>query len=59
VCVFCLDGKSCRGSIKGLEKISLKSAILGKLPKQTTSEQLNDIDNDSILASMMSSSSKR
>jgi len=59
VCVFCLDGRSCRGPIKGLEKISLKSAILGKLPKQTTLEQLNDSDNDSIVASIMPSSSTR
>jgi hypothetical protein len=57
--VHCIDGKSCKGSIKGLERISLRSAISGKLPKQTTSEQLNDSDNDSIVASMMSYSSKR
>jgi hypothetical protein len=33
VCVFCLDGKSCRGSVKGLEKGSLKSVLLNKLPQ--------------------------
>jgi hypothetical protein len=33
VCVYCLDGKSCRGSIKRLEKGSLKSDLLDKLPK--------------------------
>ncbi|CDW87650.1 UNKNOWN [Stylonychia lemnae] len=59
VCFFCLDGKSCRGSIKGLEKESLKQAILDKLPQQTILQQLNDTDNDSIVASVESSSSKR
>jgi len=57
--MYCIDGKSCKGSIKVVEKISLKSAILGKLPKLNTSEQLNDCDNDSNIASMMSNSSKR
>jgi len=34
-CVYCIGGKSCRGSVKGLEKLSLKSAVLDQLPKRT------------------------
>ncbi|CDW88935.1 UNKNOWN [Stylonychia lemnae] len=52
-----------RGSIKRLEKVSLKSALLDKLPKQTTQLQLkdnaSDTNSDYASASLCPTSSKR